>query len=143
MIKLFSTATDPNVIRLVPEPIWELANAKESQVTYTLFRNAADKTGTNITARNVQEAGIDRSLETIIITHGFTSSVTAPWFSEMRDNFFQIGEYNIIFLDWRVPANQSLFVALANVKPVSEYVGKFLLASGISVEKIHLIGKYT
>ncbi|GLV32690.1 uncharacterized protein CBL_00603 [Carabus blaptoides fortunei] len=76
--------------------------------------------------------------------HGWTTSPqVSPWFHTGIEAYLKRGDYNIVFVDWSKPANQSYQVSVASANPSGKYLAKFinnLKTNNVPLENIHLLG---
>ncbi|KAI4461676.1 lipase [Holotrichia oblita] len=119
---------------------YNLANALKTEITFHLFTSKFHN-GIVLTEENAKEANIKANVPTKIFIHGWNSNLQGNWYNAFRDEYFNKGEYNIIYVDWFIPGSKEYTVSAANVKPVGHYIGDLIVASKINLEKVHLIGK--
>lgn len=62
-------------------------------------------------------------------------------FSPLKNEYFKLGSFNIIYINWSKAGNKSSAVSKANVKPIGKYIAEFLVASKVDLKKIHVIGR--
>ncbi|XP_018564415.1 lipoprotein lipase-like [Anoplophora glabripennis] len=126
--------------RSLPPVDYSLADAVATDVIYKLFIHPEQEVGTILTEENVASTNLDKTIPTVLLIHGWTSNDNSPWYRPLRDSFFRLGPHNVIYVDWSIAGNKSYDVSSANTNPIGKYMAKFLLASGIPLENIHVIG---
>jgi len=117
----------------------------EDDVTFHLFtraHGAANPAILELTYHSLTLAGYNPENPTIILSHGFTSegvSFATP-FAEI---YFQVGDFNIISIDWEQLALwHDYFGAATRTRFVGEYAAQLidLLAQHGGISKLHLVG---
>lgn len=81
-----------------------------------------------------------RELPTKLFIHGFRTDITSSWYTLLKNAYFDKGDCNIIYVDWSKASNRSYRVSSANVKPVGEFIGDFLIECKLKFNNIHVIG---
>ncbi|KAG5898202.1 hypothetical protein JTB14_005582 [Gonioctena quinquepunctata] len=125
--------------RRYPKVDYTLADSQKTDVIYKLFRNSTADYKV-LTVEDVGDAGLEKTIPTVLLMHGWTTDDTSPWFVPLKGEYFKLGPHNIIFINWSAAGNKSYDVSSANVRPVGKFIAQFLIASGVPQEKIHLIG---
>ncbi|KYB25493.1 phospholipase A1 isoform X1 [Tribolium castaneum] len=115
------------------------ADATKSDVFYYLFKSATQTTAITIN-EDYSLPEDERNLPMKILMHGYTSNVTSPWYKQMKQEYFQKGPHNIIYVDWSIASNKSFAVSAANIKPVGEFIADLIVSLRVPVENVHLIG---
>ncbi|XP_014204208.1 pancreatic lipase-related protein 2-like [Copidosoma floridanum] len=87
----------------------------------------------------------DATMPTKILIHGWTDSGSSSWMHDMRRNYLDAADYNVILVDWSSGSFKEYLVAARLTKLVGDYVARFVelvLASegGASLESIHILG---
>lgn len=87
---ILSGVLDPIV---VPEKdiIFQLFTKTNSDEAYMMNLNDSE---------NLKQSGFNSSLLTKIIIHGWTDSSQTPWLREIRTNYLNTGDYNVILINW-------------------------------------------
>lgn len=80
-----------------------------------------------------------------VITHGWISSDKTEWLQNVRDNYLQTNDYNVITVDWSEIASNPSYVwpALSTRyvgKRVAKLLGSFMETYNITGKNMHLIG---
>lgn len=117
-----------------------MANALKTEITFHLFTSKFHN-GVVVTEENVEEAKIKVNVPTKIFIHGWNSNLQGNWYNAFRDEYFNKGEHNIIYVDWFIPGSKEYPISAANVKPVGRYIAELIVASKINLKTVHLIGK--
>ncbi|CAH1788455.1 unnamed protein product [Owenia fusiformis] len=88
-----------------------------------------------------------KTRETKILIHGFLSSSSTPWMTEMKNALLDVGDYNVILIDWSGGADISLLQypqAASNTRMVAGMIAYFLdelsRRGQISKSRVHCIG---
>lgn len=119
---------------------YSLANASKSDVTYRLFTNTLPN-GIHLTENNIHEANINKDLPTKILIHGWNANIKSLWYEACRKEYFKHGEYNVIDVNWVIPANKEMPISSANVKPVGNFIADFIVFAKLNVHTIHILAK--
>lgn len=75
-----------------------------------------------------------------IIIHGWTHSGTEKWIRKMAAALHEIGDFNIIAVDWGQIAAKNYVLAAVATRSVGNFVGDFILSLNTSLENVHVIG---
>ncbi|XP_028144131.2 lipase member H-A-like isoform X2 [Diabrotica virgifera virgifera] len=126
--------------RSLPRVNFFKADAKDSDVIYTLFKNSSPTEGQIVNKDTSNSIIKEKDIPTVLIMHGWTTDDTSPWYRPLRDEYFKQGSHNIIFLNWSKAGNNTYQVSSANCKPVGKFIAQFLIASKVNLSKVHLIG---
>ncbi|XP_071443588.1 uncharacterized protein [Hetaerina americana] len=91
------------------------------------------------------QAGLNTSVPTKVIVHGFGSSCSNVWVFEMRSALMSVEECNVICVDWEAGATIPNYVrAAANTRLVGKQLavllGRLRDDLGLDLRKVHLIG---
>lgn len=116
-----------------------LADAQRTDVQYRLIRSEND-TGILTNETTISSIDLNTSLPTKLLIHGWGSTEDSPWYSPLKNAYIQKESHNIFYIDWHLAGNKSYLVSSANTKPIGEFIGDFLIASKIDLNKIHVIG---
>lgn len=119
---------------------YSLAKAAKSEIKFHLFTKTI-LCGVDLTEENIKQIDIKSNLPTKFFIHGWNSNLDNNWYNAFRNEYFDKGEYNIIYVDWFIPGSKDYSTSAANVKPVGHYIGDLIVASKIDLENIHIIGK--
>lgn len=91
---------------------------KESQVGFYLYtRNVGE---TQITEENFYT--IDPSKKFHFIIHGWVANHELQWVQSMTDAYLEQDDSNVIQVDWREPAFESVYISANNTKAVGLFV---------------------
>lgn len=76
--------------------------------------------------------------------HGWTTSPsTSPWYETHKDNYFKDGSYNVVYVDWSKPGNQSYIQSVINAKGCGKVFAELILNLAqnncVELKNIHLI----
>uniref|UniRef100_A0A6P7GK23 Uncharacterized protein LOC114337795 isoform X1 n=1 Tax=Diabrotica virgifera virgifera TaxID=50390 RepID=A0A6P7GK23_DIAVI len=126
--------------RSLPRINFSKADAKNTDVIYTLFTNSSPTEGQTVNKDTSNSIIKEKDIPTVLIMHGWTTDDTSPWYRPLRDEYFKQGSHNIIFLNWSKAGNNTYQVSSANCKPVGKFIAQFLIASKVNLSKVHLIG---
>ena len=118
---------------------YSLADATKTDVFFHLFTGETD-TGIYLDENNVNHFQINTHLPTKFLIHGWLSNETTYWYRPYRDEVLKTGNHNIFFIDWSKAGSKSYEVSAANTKPAGNFIGDFIVASGIDLNKVHIIG---
>ncbi|XP_058840110.1 pancreatic triacylglycerol lipase-like [Topomyia yanbarensis] len=95
-------------------------------------------------AESIQGSYFNPDHPTRFTIHGWSNDGSHFMNQEIRDEFWRVGDFNIITVDWGVGAMTNYISARANVGPagagVSGFLDRLLDATGISPDSIYLIG---
>lgn len=116
-----------------------IANAVETDVKYKVFCGLKDS-GYDVCRDNLTDVNIDKNLPTKVFVHGWNSTGTSSWYDPLKNEYLKRSEHNIIFVDWSKANGLVYTVVAANTKPVGNFIGQFLLDSGIDLGRIHIVG---
>ncbi|GJQ85482.1 hypothetical protein Trydic_g23072, partial [Trypoxylus dichotomus] len=119
---------------------YNLANALKSDIKFQFFTKDTSN-GIYVTEKNIKEANIKGDVPTKIFIHGWNANMSVSWYSRYRDEYFQRGDYNIIYVDWAIPGSKEYPISAANVRPVGNFVADFIVACGINLKTTHIFGK--
>lgn len=95
-----------------------LTTVTPDQVTFYLYTR-----GSNAKVINKANVQTVPSKPTIIVTHGYTDNSNLTWIQNITQTYLQKGDYNVITVDWHVPAFLDYATSARNTRPV----GKVLL----------------
>nr|UPN66603.1 pancreatic triacylglycerol lipase 1 [Colaphellus bowringi] len=126
-------------LRNLPAVDFTLAEAQKSDVIYKHHQKAGGEFKI-LTEEDVGEEALDKTIPTVLLIHGWTTDDTSPWYAPLRDEYFKLGAHNIIYINWSKAGNKSYDVSSANVRPVGRFIAQFLIASGVPLEKIQIVG---
>ena len=115
---IITTILDPNFI-------------PEKDITFHLFTrtNPDESHVLKISdTKNLQSSSFDSEKPTKVIVHGWTDNVNSYWVKDMRKNYLEAGDYNVISLDWYTGSVKEYFVAARLTRQVliSYMQNKFL-----------------
>lgn len=102
----------------------------EDQVTFYL-RTKNNNTEAQITNENF--SNLDAKKEFIFIIHGWTSTHYSEWIQNLTKAYLEKYDYNVIQVDWKVPAAQSEYVSAANTKQVGQFISSIFFSQFIKV----------
>lgn len=115
---------------------------QKSDVIFRFFKDATVVEGKLLDEKTVKEENLDKTVPTVLIIHGWTTSETSPWYAPLKNELFKAGPHNVLYLDWSIAGNRSYSVSCANTKPMGKIIAEFFVASGIPPSKIHLVGMF-
>ncbi|KAF4517958.1 hypothetical protein B566_EDAN005325 [Ephemera danica] len=111
-----------------------------NEVEFFLYTRANRVTPTQIHVGNSNLGQFDNAKNTKFIIHGYTGSYVDSWVTQMKNNFLDDEDCNVVAVDWSGPAAGPLYnQARANVQPAGQYVGDLYNFLN-SVSKTHCIG---
>ncbi|XP_050498042.1 phospholipase A1-like [Diabrotica virgifera virgifera] len=112
------------------------ANINEEEVEFIIYQNS-ETTGFQKLAVG-QTVSIGEEKDIRIIIHGYAENPDLDWVVKMKDAFLSKG-YVVIVVDWsKAAVNYEL--GADNVKQLGLYVGQFIIASGLEISKIEIVG---
>lgn len=115
-------------------------NMTRSDVVFRLYIKPEDAKGRWLDETKVQSLKFNRNLPAKFFVHGFRASCNSSWYGLLKHVYFRRGPYNIFYVDWSKGAFKLYNNSAANVKPCGTIVGDFILASGIPLDRVHVIG---
>ncbi|RZB38692.1 Lipase domain containing protein, partial [Asbolus verrucosus] len=139
----FTTAAFGATTSLAKIPLVDfcLADANRSDITYYLFKSASQTTAITLTEEDYTLPRNDTNLPTKVLIHGYTTNVSAPWFKQLKREYFRKKPHNIIYVDWSLAARvKNYYVSSANINPVGEYIANFIINLRIPFKNVHVIG---
>ncbi|KAF5286477.1 hypothetical protein FQR65_LT12560 [Abscondita terminalis] len=86
-------------------------NVNSSQITFTLYNNA-NVNGVLLTNSNLNQ--VDPSVRLIVIIHGWLQTGTQGWIIQMKNEYLNIANANIIVVDWSAYSNCLTYFPSAN-----------------------------
>lgn len=114
------------------------------QTKFCLYTNTNQDEGIVLQFDKPLNKTITTNIPWKFFIHGWTTSPeTSEWFFIHKKNYFEKGNYNIVFVDWSKSGNQSFINSVYYTKPVGFFFGDFLLnlhAFHVPLEQIHLLG---
>lgn len=128
-----------NPTGISPKIDFSVADAVKSDVQYRLIRSSTEN-GTLLNETTVCSFPLNKSLPTKLLIHGFTTNESSIWYKPLKNAYLSKGPHNIFYIDWSKAGNKTYEISGANTKPIGAFVGDFLIASGICLDKIHVIG---
>ncbi|VEN50592.1 unnamed protein product [Callosobruchus maculatus] len=121
---------------------FKVADAVKTDIIYKYFKDASIQEPKVLTEETVSDEHMDKTVPTTYIIHGFTTDDTSPWFKPLKDALFKLGPHNVVYINWQKAGNKSYSVSSANVDPVGKYIAEFIIASGVPLGRVHLVGKW-
>lgn len=88
----------------------------EDQVTFYLFNRQSGDDELQITRKNLYL--LNNSLPFVFLIHGYNRSHTQDWIEESTEEYLINGDYNVVQVDWSVPAAQTYDISSNLTKPV-------------------------
>ncbi|KAJ8969604.1 hypothetical protein NQ317_011318 [Molorchus minor] len=138
--KVLDTEKLKEFYRTLPPVDFTLAKAEKTDIIYKLFNDSKQESGKVLNEGTVAGEGLNKSIPTVLLVHGWTTDDTSPWYKPLKDEYFKLGPHNIIYINWSKAGNKSYDISSANIAPVGKYMAQFLIASGIPQDNIHIIG---
>ncbi|XP_047993366.1 pancreatic lipase-related protein 2-like [Leguminivora glycinivorella] len=120
--------------------------ARSSENLYFLFTRLNPTTGQQLTMDkdSILASNFNPSQPTVVVCHGYTQSLNSQINQLIRDAYLQIGDFNVIILDWSHSAQGIYTSAIASVPSVGQALGSMLLfihaVTGTPLETIHVVG---
>lgn len=124
----------------LPPVNYSLADCKKTDVQYRLFTKDDDSKGKLVTEETVNLTAEERDLPTKLFIHGWTTNETSYWYGPLRNAYLNSAPHNILYIDWSPAGSKPFEISAANVDPIGGFIADFLIASKISLDKIHVIG---
>ncbi|KAJ8966506.1 hypothetical protein NQ317_019651 [Molorchus minor] len=115
-----------------------LADAEKTDIIFTYFNSVSD-TGRVLTEETA-DGIIDKSLPTVLLIHGWTSDDTSPWFNSLKEGYFNLGSYNVIYINWYKAGSKEYYVSCDNIVPVGKFIAEFLITSSLSLGSVQIVG---
>ncbi|XP_072384037.1 phospholipase A1-like [Diabrotica undecimpunctata] len=113
---------------------FSLANIQDDDVSFMIYQTS----GTSFQTLAIGQKAV-LSPEVRIIIHGYGENPDLEWVIQMRDGFLSKGSYIVVVVDWSKAAlNYEL--GASNVQKLGEYVGQFLIDSGLDYSRSEIIG---
>ncbi|XP_051170626.1 pancreatic lipase-related protein 2-like isoform X2 [Leptopilina boulardi] len=131
---ILSGVLDPIV---VPEKdiIFQLFTKTNSDEAYMMNLNDSE---------NLKQSGFNSSLLTKIIIHGWTDSSQTPWLREIRTNYLNTGDYNVILINWLAGSVKEYSAAAKVTRQVGGYLAEFLeflqKEVDLDLNTVHILG---
>ncbi|KAJ8917668.1 hypothetical protein NQ315_005115 [Exocentrus adspersus] len=132
--------TPKEFIKALSPVDYSLATAKKTDITYKLLLNPDEEKGRILINGQVAKEHLIKTAPVVIFVHGWTNDDTSPWYKSLKDEYFKLGEYNIIYTNWWRAGNKSYDVSAANTKPVGRFIAQFLLEAEVPLKTIHIVG---
>ncbi|XP_063623777.1 phospholipase A1 member A-like, partial [Cydia splendana] len=120
--------------------------ARSSKNLYFLFTRLNRTTGQLLTLDKdwILASNFNASWPTVIVCHGYTQSLSSEINQLIRDAYLEIGDFNVIILDWSHLAQALYATAIASVPSVGQDLGSLLLfihdVTATPFETMHLVG---
>lgn len=114
---------------------------KTNDAFYKLFTAHSIDNFKELRYDDVRTANLNKSIPTVLIMHGWTTSDTSPWYEPLKNELLKFAPHNVIYLDWSIAGKKSYPVACANVKPMGKMIAEFFIESEVPPDKIHLVGR--
>ncbi|CAK1544564.1 unnamed protein product [Leptosia nina] len=93
---------------------------------------------------SVRNSNYNRNWPIVVIVHGWTGDINSKVNPYVRDAMLEVGNYNVIALDWHKAAGGLYTSAIRNVFDTGESLGFFLdwliFSFGGSWNNVHLVG---
>ncbi|XP_065290194.1 pancreatic triacylglycerol lipase-like [Dermacentor albipictus] len=100
----------------------------------------------NVTAQQLRDSAFDPRIETKLLAHGFLQVERVPDYpmKAVRDALLQLGDFNVILVDWARGSRCEYVQATANTRVVGLEVARLISllqeAFGVSPYKFHMFG---
>nr|XP_022916116.1 pancreatic lipase-related protein 2-like [Onthophagus taurus] len=118
---------------------FSIADCKLDDVKYKVYRNNSDE-AVPYTEDTIKSAELDLDLPFTVLIHDWLSNGDCYWYEPFRKALFQIGQNNLVCVDWSISAAKYYDMAAANSKYVGGFIADFILASKVDIKKVHVIG---
>ncbi|CAG9827581.1 unnamed protein product [Diabrotica balteata] len=113
---------------------YSLATIQDDDVSFLIYQNSGTSFQTVAIGQNVVLTPNVR-----IIIHGYNENPDLEWVVQMRDGFLSKGSYIVVVVDWSKAAT-NYELGASNVQKLGEYVGQFLIDSGLDYSRSEIIG---
>lgn len=115
------------------------AKATKNHISYKLCKSSAEpeKLVDNTTIKSLN---FSKELPTKVLIHGWNLKGTSQWYDPLKTAYFKKSPHNIILIDWSKACSESYANTSANTKLLGQYIGDFILSTGIELDKVHIIG---
>ncbi|XP_018399013.1 PREDICTED: pancreatic lipase-related protein 2-like [Cyphomyrmex costatus] len=95
-------------------------------------------------AIQLKDSPFNPELLTKIIIHGWTENGNAFWLHDIRRNYLNVEDYNVICVDWFAGSTKEYLTSVKLTHQVGEYVAAFIEFLGsetqVSFDDIHVVG---
>ncbi|XP_017768412.1 PREDICTED: lipase member H-A, partial [Nicrophorus vespilloides] len=115
---------------------FRLAKTTKSDISYRVFTSEYTSSACDHSVLPKFEADVPVKF----LIHGWTTNETSPWYDLLKSAYFKKGAHRVVFVDWSVAGTKKYSVSAANSKPIGEYLGDFIVDSGVSLGLVHLVG---
>ena len=95
--------------------------------------------------KSLSESNFDSTRKTKVLVHGYTDNGRSYWIQDMRDEFFKLGDFNIISVDYYpLGIGPHYPLAAENAQPVGYHAAEFIRflvdTTNAKLEDFHPIG---
>ncbi|XP_076629273.1 pancreatic triacylglycerol lipase [Colletes latitarsis] len=120
----------------------------ESQVTYILYTRSGPENGTQLYTNDTTRlsgSNFNPSRQTKFITHGWKSSAMSGGLINMKEEYLNFNDYNVIMVDWQPLAASTFYLGpMRNTervgKTTAEFIDFLVAETGLNTENIHFLG---
>ncbi|XP_049274791.1 pancreatic triacylglycerol lipase [Rhipicephalus sanguineus] len=137
---------DPKV-RFVNAMPWSRAKIDTHFQLYTRLQpDVPDVFAWNVTADQLRQSAFDPRLETKLFAHGFLQIIKVPDYPmrTIRDALLQVGDFNVILVDWASGSKYDYIQATANTRVVGLEIARLIYllqeAFGVTPDRFHVLG---
>ena len=133
-----------NIFTHCPRPVALLpASPDRIATTFSLYNRESGNESTTIDY-NVINPNYKINSETKFIIHGFLQHGTIKWILDIKNALLEVGDYNVIVVDWSKGNQLPYTQATANTQVVgaelARLVNTLINRHGISADNFHIIG---
>jgi pimeloyl-ACP methyl ester carboxylesterase len=128
-------------------PLRPISDLPESPdiMNVTFFLYTRHTPGPQLISHTTLSSYFDPHLPTKIIAHGWLDTSFEEWILDMKDALLEVGDYNVIAVDWGKGAGSIMYqLAAANTQIAGAETARLMQSlidkSGAPVESFHLIG---
>ncbi|XP_077862180.1 inactive pancreatic lipase-related protein 1-like [Saccoglossus kowalevskii] len=137
----FSNDPPHDNVRFLPE------SPEEIGTVFLLYTRLNPYEGHNINRKDPESiigSHFDPSRRTVFVIHGWNPSDKVQWMVDMKDEFLQYDDMNVIFVNWKDGATGLYFQCVANTEVVGAEIHALLdtltMYMGLDVKDVYLVG---
>lgn len=110
-----------------------------TSINFLLYKKGFKKEPITLNSYNVNDM-LNTNYSYKFIIHGWTHNGTEKWIQEMAAAFHEIGDFNVIAVDWGKIASKNYISAAVSTRSIGNFVGDFILSLNTDLENVHVIG---
>lgn len=121
------------------------------KISYILYTRSSSENGTRLMINDTAallESDFNASRKTKFITHGWKSSSMSAGLRNMKDEYLQHGDYNVILVDWEPLAASTFYLGpMQNTVRVGRDAANFIdflvEETNLKPEDVHFLGIFS